>query len=417
MSRRFSLPLAALIALFWCAWLAADTPLEIAASKRRHLDSLGVMAWHRAGVTGKGIKVAVLDTGFRNFRDFLGRALPAQVKSRSFRADGNMEARDSQHGILCAELVHDLAPDAELLLATWEPDRPESFLSAVEWCRAEGARIISCSVIMPAWSDGEGGGPVHRRLKAILGGGSKPGDLVAFACAGNLAQRHWTGQFRSNSHGRHQWTQEAASNMITPWGSDRVSVELCSPANASYLIEVTDETTHRQIGIQSSAHGQTYQAAVCRFMPEPGHQYSLRVKQREGSPGVFHLSSLGAWLEHHTAPGSIPFPGDGSEWTTVAAVDREGRRMSYSSCGSGTLRGKPDVSAAVPVPSRCRPQPFSGTSAAAPQAAGLAALIWSKHPDWSAENIRASLVRCCQDLAAPGHDTETGFGRIFLRQP
>src|SRR5436190_636996 len=94
----------------------------------------------------------------------LGFTLPFGMSSRS-------SARDSQHGILCAEVVHALAPDAELLLANWEPDSPERFLDAVRWARQQGARVVTCSVIMPSWSDGEGGGPVHDALTKILGAG------------------------------------------------------------------------------------------------------------------------------------------------------------------------------------------------------------------------------------------------------
>ena len=97
-----------------------------------------------------------------------------------------------------------LAPDAELLFATWEPDHPEKFLDAVTWCRNEGATVVSCSVIMPAWSDGEGGGAVHARLAEIMGTGKKPTDLLGFACAGNLAQRHWSGRFSDDGKGLHQ---------------------------------------------------------------------------------------------------------------------------------------------------------------------------------------------------------------------
>src|SRR5262245_12264132 len=60
---------------------------------------LGIDAWHTAGYRGKGVKVAVLDSGFRGWRDQLGKALPEHVTARSFRRDGNLEAKDSQHGI------------------------------------------------------------------------------------------------------------------------------------------------------------------------------------------------------------------------------------------------------------------------------------------------------------------------------
>src|SRR4029078_12006506 len=92
--------------------------------------------------------------------DHLGTSLPKNVLSRSFRADGNLETKD-QHGILCGEVVHALAPDAELLFADWDIDRPERFLEAVRWARRQGARIVTCSIVTPHWSDGEGRGAVH----------------------------------------------------------------------------------------------------------------------------------------------------------------------------------------------------------------------------------------------------------------
>jgi hypothetical protein len=156
--------------------------------REKHLASLGVPAWHVAGLRGQGVKVAVLDTGFRGYRDFLGKALPAKVNAHSFRADGDLEARDSQHGIRCAEVVHALAPDAELLFANWDGDRPEQFLDAVRWARDQGARVVTCSVVTPTWSDGEGGGSVHERLARLLGK-----DVLCFDSAGIMAQRHCGG--------------------------------------------------------------------------------------------------------------------------------------------------------------------------------------------------------------------------------
>src|SRR6202008_4990249 len=121
--------------------------------------------------------------------------LPEHVTARSFRADGNMEARDSQHGILCGEVVHAIAPEAELLFADWDIGRVDQFLEAVRWARQQGARIITCSVITPSWSDGEGGGVVHQALAGLLGTGKSASDLVCFASAGNTIERHWSGLF------------------------------------------------------------------------------------------------------------------------------------------------------------------------------------------------------------------------------
>src|SRR5262249_47933057 len=139
--------------------------------RARLLARLGVDRWYKAGHRGQGVKVAILDSGFRGYRAHLGKALPATAAVRSFRLDGNLEARDSQHGILCGEVVHALAPAADILLANWEPDRSEQFLAAVRWARQQGARLLSCSVIMPSWSDGEGNGAVHEELTKLLGPG------------------------------------------------------------------------------------------------------------------------------------------------------------------------------------------------------------------------------------------------------
>ena len=77
-------------------------------------------------------------------------------------------------------------------------------------------------------------------------------------------------------------------------------------------------------------------------------------------------------------------------------------------------RPKPDLVAPVPFPSLWRPRPFSGTSAASPQAAGLASLVWSKHPDWTAAQVWTALRQAAHDLGPPGHDYETGYGLIHL---
>ena len=87
--------------------------------------------WFAQGYRGQGVKVAILDSGFRGYRRFLGKGLPKTVRTRSFRIDRDLEARDSQHGILCAEVVHAIAPDAELLFATWEPGSPRAFLETL----------------------------------------------------------------------------------------------------------------------------------------------------------------------------------------------------------------------------------------------------------------------------------------------
>src|SRR4051812_26648543 len=56
-------------------------------ARRTHLAHLGADDWHQQGHCGKGIKVALLDSGFRGYRAFLGTGLPGRVQIRSFRKD------------------------------------------------------------------------------------------------------------------------------------------------------------------------------------------------------------------------------------------------------------------------------------------------------------------------------------------
>jgi hypothetical protein len=195
--------------------------------------------------------------------------------------------------------------------------------------------------------------------------------------------------------------------VLRPWGGEPISVELCCAPGACYDLIVSDVTAGRDMPGEVRLGPDRY-GNVVRFQPEPAHSYTVRVRLRDGQPGRFHLVALGGCLEHATRRGSIPFPADGAEVIAVGAVDEAGRRVAYSSCGPSAAAPKPDVVATVPFLSSWRARPFSGTSAAAPQAAALAALLLSRHPDWPAARARDAL------RGGARHDLDTGFGPIRL---
>jgi subtilisin family serine protease len=318
--------------------------------------------------------------------------------------------------------LHALAPDAELLFANWEPDDPETFLEALRWAKEQGARVVSCSLIMPSWSDGEGGGRVNAAVADIVGTGRSAGAMLCFASAGNTAQRHWCGSLRCDPDGFHQWYPGDRDNRLMPWGNERISVELYGTSGVAYELLVYDATTGVQIGhavSRGKRQGQVPEGgAVVRFQPVPRHPYRIRVRclqpQAADKADAFHLVVLGGYLECTTANGSIACPADGAGVLAVGAVDAGGHRLFYSSCGPNSRRPKPDFVAEVPFPSLWRLQPFAGTSAAAPQAAALAALCWSRRPGWTAEQVTTALRTAARDLGPPGHDWETGYGLITL---
>lgn len=415
-------------ALCW-APVSADPPTVLALARpiprfetpdpalAPHLTLLGVNRWHQSGFGGQGIKVAVLDTGFRDWRRAAGHEIAAEPVCRSFRSDGDLEARDSRHGVLCAEVVNTIAPRTQPLLANWEPDHPASFLQAVKWAKEQGAKIITCSVVVPSWSDGDGGGPLHRELQRIVGDGTHPEDVLFFASAGNTALRHWSGNLCTDRDGWHHWREGQIHNKLVPWGTEPVLVELYGSLRRNLVMQIVDNATGAILSegrprFESSDPAWT--RAAVRLDPQPGHSYSVRVFASSAGVGSrFHLVALGGNLETASAEASVPFPGDGKEVIAVAAVDREGKRLAYSSCGTDD-GPRPELAGLVPFPCKGREKPFSGTSAAAPQAAAVAAVLWSRHPEWTAGQVKQALQRAAQDLGPRGVDNETGFGLAKL---
>src|SRR5262245_22759921 len=64
---------------------AAATRVRSALATRGELfEQLGATRWHAAGRRGQGVKIAILDTGFRGYREHLGTSLPRKVMVRSF---------------------------------------------------------------------------------------------------------------------------------------------------------------------------------------------------------------------------------------------------------------------------------------------------------------------------------------------
>mmetsp|Transcript_20846 Transcript_20846/g.27452 ORF Transcript_20846/g.27452 Transcript_20846/m.27452 type:complete len:81 (+) Transcript_20846:36-278(+) len=55
---------------------------------------------------------------------------------------------------------------------------------------------------------------------------------------------------------------------------------------------------------------------------------------------------------------------------------------------------------------------ISGTSAATPHVAGVAALVWSHFPQCSNKQIREALLQSAQDLGPVGCDEKNGYGQL-----
>ena len=104
--------------------------------------------------------------------------------------------------------------------------------------------------------------------------------------------------------GFHEWQGTEKDNALTPWGDERVSIELCCRPGSSYDLFVYDQETAKEVG-HSLARDRTDKGiAIVRFQPEGRHGYRVRVRLAEGKGGPFHLSSLSAGLSCSTIQGT-----------------------------------------------------------------------------------------------------------------
>lgn len=121
----------------------------------------------------------------------------------------------------------------------------------------------------------------------------------------------------------------------------------------------------------------------------------------------------------------LAFPASMEEVISVGAVDKAGKIWNYSQRGSGLSLVAPsgDGNSSSDIVTTDRmgnlgydtgnyTEHFSGTSAACPQVAGVAALLLSIRPDLTAAEVKDVLQRTATDLGATGYDTTYGYGLL-----
>jgi subtilisin family serine protease len=96
-----------------------------------------------------------------------------------------------------------------------------------------------------------------------------------------------------------------------------------------------------------------------------------------------------------------------------APFSQYGPHISVSAPGAGVMttwssETSPDATRGYAV--------VDGTSFAAPHVSGLAALLFSRHPEWTSAQVRARIEQTAVDLGPEGRDPWFGHGRIDLRK-
>jgi thermitase len=110
---------------------------------------------------------------------------------------------------------------------------------------------------------------------------------------------------------------------------------------------------------------------------------------------------------------AVGFPAAYPGVLSVGATDSGGALAKFSNHDNTLGLTAPGVGILSTVPGNGF-EKMSGTSMAAPFVAGAAALVWSIHPDWNAQQVKDRLEQTADDKGAPGVDAVFGHGEINI---
>lgn len=386
----------------------------------------GAGDWQAAGIDGSGIKVGIIDPdGFYGFLDLLGSELPTAEHIFLPTSDNpqDISRYTGGHGTACAEIVHEMAPGADLYLAYAPTDL--AFYQAVDWMVAQGVQIISYSAGMIV-------GPTD--------GSSEDAQLVNWVAdqgilwinaAGNYAEAHLSMTFTdTDNDGWHEFpdgeeilpcTADVTDSYVgfgltwnDSWGgaSEDYDLYVCADTGADYEVLASERTA------QSGRAADLPIEALDIIFYDYDTYYLAIQADRITYPAVFNLLGYAVTFGYSMPAGSLTVPADAYQAFTVGATYWRDDELEYFSSQGPTSdgRGKPEISAPDGVDSATYGE-FYGTSAATPHVAGAAALVWSAYPNATANEVRDYLLANALDLGPTGTDNGYGYGRLEMPDP
>ena len=335
---------------------------------------------HERGHTGAGVAVGVIGRGFETD----GVLAPHTAGWR--RASD--APRSAAHDTAVAEVVSEMAPDANLYLAgVGRMPTPAEYAAAVEWLTDRGVDVIvdSGSYFPSVAAD-------ERRITAAAERASDRG-VVFVTSAGNYANRHWAGP--GTDDGWVAFADGDAANALADGQRlrGRVTVRLRWRSAADYDLYLYrrlpngDDPVVAKSVADGTGPGPTIEGIDVAV---PAGRYYVAVHADDGVADADRVQVFAARheLEHTTARGSMLAPATSDRVVAVGAA-ADGERRDYSSLPA---TGAVDLTA--PGDARTRADPdLEGTSAAAPYVAGTAALVTAAGGDPSPARVESILER------------------------
>ena len=345
-----------------------------------------------------------------------------------------------RHGVAVAEIIKDMAPGAELFLATTATTAETH--AAIDWFAANNVRIITRSLGAPYDGPGDGTGP----LDSVVDYAADRG-ITWFNSGGNDAAfgygRYTDGVDASgyldffNGPGVDTMLRIDGQSGGVAFDGIRWANDWNLPPGevTDYSVEVwqgVNEASATQMAVLDDPQiaGAPPLEAVDQFFNVGGAGQALFLRIRAqynysaSAPDTVEVATFFGAIEpgRRSAPFSAAKPVVDSRNPALVAVgaidpaDGSTGIAFYSSQGpTNDGRIKPDVSAPSCVASTVyAPMCFNGTSAASPAAAGLAALLYGHGLAVSGMPLAALVKHLAVDLGPPGPDNAFGAGAIQL---
>jgi len=417
--------------------LLHDVPGALASNA---LMAMGASRWHDLGYLGQGIRVGVIDLGYLGYQDLMGSELPSSIETGSFvdGQEGLSVDRGTRHGTAVAEIIHDVAPESDLFLARIATT--VDLVEAVEWLLSREVDVICTSLGWFDVSPGDGTGLLADQVNRVRAEG-----VLWVTSAGDQRQRHWCGDWENPLSGDYyrftpyslmNWLLEEGHYELSPgtridaylrW-SDWAAVE---EDYDLYLWEYDiEDPVPRAVATSTDAQtglaGQTPTEALTYVTHEAGKLYALSILAHDVSRGV-HLELFldgEPRLETRVASQSLASPADVEASLGVAAVSAAFPYGLLADSSMGPAKGPGGVGApGIEQPriagygdiETASMSPLGGSSAAAPHAAGAAALILSRYPGWGPDEIESLLIERGEPYPGQtGWDPGIGFGRLYI---
>lgn len=403
--------------------------------------------WHDHGFKGDGVKVAVIDGGFIGLAS---RKANDEIPSTAVGIDytGTGMESDTSHGCGVAEVIYDMAPNAQLYLIKIGD---ELDLEAAEnYCKTNGIRVVNHSMGWYSFNffDGMSYSSMQPSPVGVTNDADSNGILWVNS-AGNDRYRHALIQWRdldgdnyldwsSSGTNINQIGNLSAGAYVTilltwdkwPTTDQDFDLYLVRKSGSTWGIVATSVTL--QNGSQPPVEGLGYTVPSNKT----GYYGLVVVKYSASTSPWFIVRSFYENLQYYSydnsstpAPGSIGCPADAASVFAIGAIDedyyRTGPIESYSSIGpnnraytGGSALVKPDICGPDATASITYPSGFGGTSASSPHMAGAAALVLSRFPSYTNAQVRDYLETGGDnpDLGVAGKDNQYGSGPCVLKK-